>query len=169
MDGSQSQRTDRVLIQPRVALSSLCSTLVGQRTSTDRHQWCISVVLIRPCGLLTKCLKCGSFCRVHVRHQSWTEDRRLCSAAVVLLGNRNELLHGKWQNLRFIGPSSMRVYYTTVVVGGMTCCIDTYTKYPLIHVLYFALSKWDQTNDIQLCGLSMRSRLKTNDYVTSSS
>jgi len=29
MDGRQSQRTDRVLIQPRVAFSSLCSTLVG--------------------------------------------------------------------------------------------------------------------------------------------
>ena len=29
MDGRQSQRTDCVLIQPRVAQSSLCSTLVG--------------------------------------------------------------------------------------------------------------------------------------------
>jgi len=35
MDSGQSQRTDRVLIQPREALSSLHSTLVGSRTSTD--------------------------------------------------------------------------------------------------------------------------------------
>ena len=30
------------------------------------------------------------------RHQSWTEDRRLCTTTVVLLGNWNELLHGKY-------------------------------------------------------------------------